>query len=776
VAVTFSGYDNGMSAATRGIFSSLGHAFDRKGLVLAAFIQGVFLLGTLGLAVARTQAADAEPAPLVPIADILSAGSPRQDGAAGETAVAGDSAPPAFGRRVRIRGTVTWCAEKGLMIEDDSDAIWLSVWRARRSGTWQGSDATLAALTPGTEVEVLGITDRAGYSPAVLPVEVTVTGSKALPPARPFDADLFFGGFLEGRRLAVEGVVQAVRRDKDHYSFIVDHYGRRFAVDVAADAFGAAPESLVDGEVRIEGVAVAIFNQRGEFVWPKLLATDRAAFTVVKPAPAAAFDAPAYPLRAVATYRRQPEQGHRVRTEGTVIHIVPGRSFSLQDEAVGVLVESALEEPLAVGDRVEVAGFVRRGNPAASLTDGIYRRIGSATPPEPLVVDADTLIEEVNTNLGFSRVAPPGDSIGCLVTFPARVLGLTSASDGGLVLLSTERSTLNAWAGPDSFAALQGIQPGTLVQVTGVSAVERVERSDARALSDNPFLGRLQVLLRSAADVKVLAAPSWWTPRRLSLALGVVAAAAIFATTWAIMLRRQVRRQLSIIEATLQGEAATEERRRIAREFHDTLEQDLAGVAMRLDVAAERAGDDASRRVLESQRALLERLRAETHDFLWDLRDPTRHDGSLRESLAEQVAALQPARGATIRFEAADSAPSVSPLVQHHLLRIVREAVTNAVRHGGAREVAITLEGRGEHAVVTVADDGGGFDPGARGTLPGHFGIRGMRERARRIGATIDITSRPHAGTIVQVTAPLATATPASGAGREAEAGARAAS
>jgi signal transduction histidine kinase len=222
------------------------------------------------------------------------------------------------------------------------------------------------------------------------------------------------------------------------------------------------------------------------------------------------------------------------------------------------------------------------------------------------------------------------------------------------------------------------------------------------------------------------------------------------------MLRRQVNRQLAVIESQLQVEAATEERKRIAQEFHDTLEQDLAGIAMRLDVAAERARDDASRTVLESQRALLERLRSDTHDFLWDLRDPARHDGSLRESLEEQVAYMRSLGTATIRFHATGAVFAVSPFVQHHLLRIVREAVTNAVKHGRATAVDIRLSMQDAAATITISDDGQGFDVDARGNVPGHFGIRGMRERARRIHATLTIESRPGGGTTVRVTGPTA--------------------
>jgi signal transduction histidine kinase len=690
----------------------------------------------------RVCAADLDDSRIVPIADILTAGS---------------ADPPAFGKRVKIRGTVTWCDSRALVVEDDSASIWVPLWRARRSGVWQGGDNPLTEVAPGSEVEVLGLTDRAGYSPSILPLTIEVVGTRDLPPAAAFDAELFFAGFQEGKRVVVEGVVQAVREEGTDLGFVVDHYGRRFAIDVAKEQFGDDPESFIDTEVKVQGVAVAIFNQRGEFVWPKLRVNGRGDFTIMRPAPSTPFEAPAFPLHSIGTYRRQPVKGHRLRTQGIVIHVVPGEYFFLQEQAIGVRIESSSRERLAVGDRVEAVGFLRRIEPTAFLSEALYRKIGTADPPQPLPVDADALIDEVNANLSVSHVSTTGDSIGCLVTFPARLLSLTRVSDGGLLLLATNRSSLNAWAGPETFAALQSVEPGSEVQVTGVASVERLDKQDTRAHFALPFLGRLQVLLRSEADVRIIQKPSWWTPRRLSLALAILAFVAALVTGWAIMLRRQVRRQLSIIEAQLQDEAATEERKRIAREFHDTLEQDLAGVAMRLDVAAERAGDEASRTVLESQRALLERLRADTHDFLWDLRDPTRHDGSLLESLEEQVTAMQATSRPVLRFHGRGTATPVSPFVQHHLLRIVREAITNAIRHGSPKQISITVEGIGHSVAVTVEDDGTGFDVEARGTLPGHFGVRGMRERARRIDADVRITSRVNEGTVVRVVAPSVT-------------------
>lgn len=664
------------------------------------------------------------------------------------------SNPDAFGSLVRIRGTVTWQGDRGCVVEDDSAAVYVSIRQARRTGEWQGSDDLFESLAPGVEVEIEGTTQRAGYSPSLHPVDIRITGRRTLPPAPEFNPELFFTGFEEVRRIAAEVIVQAVRDDTNQWRFVVEHYGRQFTADIEKTRFSSDPRALIDAEVRMEGVAVALFNQRGEFIAPKLAMYDESDITVLTPPPASPFVGPKVPLARIGSYRPLPVKGHRVVTEGTVIHTAPGRFFYLQERAIGVRVETTQDTPLAVGDRVEVAGFLKRGEPAAGLIEACYRRLGRTDTPQPFEVEPSSLVSRLNRNLLDSLVIPPGDYEGCLVSFPARLLGMNPTADGGQLMLAADTATLNAWADGPTYAAMKSFAVGSLLQVTGVAAIQHVDKPDIRHQLELPVVGNVELFLRSADDVRILQPASWWTAGRLSLALGTVASLAALATIWAVMLRRQVRRQLTVIESQLQMAAATKERKRIAQEFHDTLEQDLAGIAMRLDVAAERARDDASRAVLESQRALLERLRSDTHDFLWDLRDPTRHDGSLRESLADQVAYAGSLGPVALRFQGNGVTAQVSPFVQHHLLRIVREAVANAVRHAAATTIDVALSFQGGAATVEVRDDGQGFDVTTRGSMPGHFGVRGMRERARRINATFTIESSAGTGTVVRVTAP----------------------
>jgi signal transduction histidine kinase len=242
----------------------------------------------------------------------------------------------------------------------------------------------------------------------------------------------------------------------------------------------------------------------------------------------------------------------------------------------------------------------------------------------------------------------------------------------------------------------------------------------------------------------------------LAAALAASVAAGLIAAGWAFLLRRQVRQQLGLIERQLQDEAAVEERRRIAREFHDSLEQELAALALRLDAAASCTADPEARRLLEQERSLAARLQTETRQFVWDLRDPARAHWTLEALLAEQIEEQQAGSSLPIRLATSGRPIRLAPLARYHLLRIIREAVHNALEHSGGTAVDVGLAEEGGRVVVVIADDGTGFDLAAREKAVGHFGIRGMQERARRIGGSLAIETHPGGGARVIVTAPVA--------------------
>jgi signal transduction histidine kinase len=230
----------------------------------------------------------------------------------------------------------------------------------------------------------------------------------------------------------------------------------------------------------------------------------------------------------------------------------------------------------------------------------------------------------------------------------------------------------------------------------------------------------------------------------------------LLAGLWIAVLRRQVRRQTAALRRRIESEAALEERHRIAREFHDSLEQDLTGLALRLDAVATRTFDEKGRQIIDVSRGLLSRIQAETRNFVSDLRDAAENDGDLASALEAAATRLDSADGVEVRVEFAGPPPPLPVATVHQLRMIARESVTNALKHARAGRVTIDVAVVGATLRLRVTDDGRGFDATleTRGKS-GHFGCVGIRERARKVGAQVTWRSGPGQGTTVEVTLPL---------------------
>ena len=664
-------------------------------------------------------------------------------------------------RQVTVRGVVTWRGGSGLIIQDESGGIWIDTPpAASRPVVLQCDPDVLARLAPGQEAEVAGWTNRGGYSPNIFPETIQILGEKPEPVPRPIDNERFFSGVDDCVRVTVQGLVQGVRDGGDDWLLITANHSNRFTVVVPKKIMPQAPEHLVDADVRIVGVAAMQFNTRGERQSSRLLVKRSEDITVERRSTGAPFESPEVPLHAIAQYSPDPTDGHRIRTQGMVTFAEPAKFLYIQQGTMGVRVETASSERFVPGDRVEVAGFVDGQRDVAGIVEAVVRRIESDRPLQPIRITPDEIVA-INRHASYhGAVAAPGDYKGCLVTFPARVVDVQAAGTAGAVLLQSGSTSVVAVAQPDTFQTLRRLEPGSEVVATGIVREDATDMDAVGRVSAAKPFGQLQLLLRSAADMRLIRAPSWWKPHRLVAALATVAAVASITTGWVVLLRRQVARQLALLETKLQAEAAAEERQRIACEFHDTLEQGLAGLSLRLDVAAHGAGDERMRNVLRQQRQLLAGLQSEARGFLWDLRDPVHVEGSLRESIAAQLRHLEPLTSVPLVFEADRPSPDVAPATQYQLVRIVREAVTNAIRHAHAHRIEVGLrqdfQGHGHGSVcLTVADDGAGFDAEARSAVEGHYGLRGMRERARRIGADIAVQTAPGHGTQVVVRLPV---------------------
>jgi signal transduction histidine kinase len=214
---------------------------------------------------------------------------------------------------------------------------------------------------------------------------------------------------------------------------------------------------------------------------------------------------------------------------------------------------------------------------------------------------------------------------------------------------------------------------------------------------------------------------------------------------WHILLFIGAAREIQFYQRAYMRSLVLEERRRIARNLHDGLAQELAFIVSRLREQEATATDkDRLRPVISAaERGLDESRRAIATLTRQQLPDP--FDAELVQTVEEVAHRL----GAKVVVHA-DPAPGLEADRQEQLLRIVREAVTNAVRHGEAKHVRVSFT-NGDGFLLRVEDDGSGFDPT---DLDGSgFGLVTMRERARALGGQLALSSSS-AGTQVEVSIP----------------------
>ena len=193
--------------------------------------------------------------------------------------------------------------------------------------------------------------------------------------------------------------------------------------------------------------------------------------------------------------------------------------------------------------------------------------------------------------------------------------------------------------------------------------------------------------------------------------------------------------------------ATLEERRRLAREIHDGIAQEVAGLGFLIDDALRGVNDDSTRRDLERIREELTRIVTELRLSIFDLR--TEVGAGIGEALSSHVRAVGAEAGLTVHLVLDEDASRLPPGVAPEILRIAQEAVANARRHAQARTLWVTYRVTEGDAFLRVADDGRDI-PERRGR-PDSFGLQIMRERAARIGASLTVKRRSPSGTVVEL-------------------------
>lgn len=195
------------------------------------------------------------------------------------------------------------------------------------------------------------------------------------------------------------------------------------------------------------------------------------------------------------------------------------------------------------------------------------------------------------------------------------------------------------------------------------------------------------------------------------------------------------------------------ERERIARELHDTLLQSIQGLILRFQAAADRlpAGDP-SREDMERVLNRADEVLVEGRNRVVDIRSSSTDGDELAEAFTKVADELSSEHPATFRLVTEGTEKALDPIVRDELFRIGREALVNAYRHANAARIEVEIVHARDELRLRFTDNGRGIDATVlESGRPGHWGLTGMRERAGRIDASLDIRSQPGAGTQVEV-------------------------
>jgi signal transduction histidine kinase len=223
--------------------------------------------------------------------------------------------------------------------------------------------------------------------------------------------------------------------------------------------------------------------------------------------------------------------------------------------------------------------------------------------------------------------------------------------------------------------------------------------------------------------------------------------------------RRQLRasaaemRQLYMRLANVEDD----ERRALHAELHDQVGANLSALRLGLDVAAtllSRNDTSGAERHLGGARLVAAETIVMARDLMAGLRAPALDDFGLVAALRTLAESQSSRLNLRIDVDGDDVTPRPDRLVESSLFRIAQEAVMNAARHASATRVAVAIAERDGRVILTVRDDGVGFDLDAPGTDADHWGLKSMRERARAIGGMLHVESAPGAGTRVTAGVP----------------------
>jgi signal transduction histidine kinase len=645
---------------------------------------------------------------------------------------------------VKLRGVVTYYDVRAndLFLQDATAGIYVVL-----------NPESCSKLVAGQSVEIAGTTDVGDFAPVVKARDVHVTGHVPLPFPQQVTMNQLFTGKEDSQWIEVDGVVRSatVLADRKYLNLAMD--GQRLMVSIENLDQSNATEVIskyIGTMVRVRGVCYSRYNSLGQFWLPWVAVASLDDVTVERPSS----DPPkVVSIANLARFNSRGYYGNRVKVTGVVTLQKDDGAVFIQDNGRGLCVLLAQSRPLAPGDRIMVSGYTALGDYIPILEDATVEVLGHGQAPTPVAVDLGSLLGSPEK---FDYV---------LVRVQANLVNVISGPAQETLVLEASNTVITAGiANGQAGGAIKSLRDGSQLALTGIFIAQAPLKwipgfiPSREKPGSNPFYfppDSVQVLLRAPEDIAVLHHPSWWTLARLLWVVGVMMLALLIGFAWVVALDRRVRRQTQIITEKVRREGMMEERDRIAREFHDTLEQELVAITMQLDAIKAQSADASPKeqRHLELARSMSRRSLSEAKRSVWALRSHMLENCNLESALKEVADPLFHETGIEIFIAQTGTPRKLPALTEHNLLRIGQEGLANAFKHSCAKKINVSIAYEPNLVRLSICDDGMGFDLETAGSARrGHFGLLDMRERAEKIGGAFSITSHRGGGTKLVIT------------------------
>jgi signal transduction histidine kinase len=639
-------------------------------------------------------------------------------------------------RPVLIRGVVTCALPEfdAAVVQDETAGIYID--------HWNSSPGTAPEM--GESVEIQGVTDPGQFAPRVDATRVSRLGTASLPsPVRPY-WDQLINGSLDTEFVEVEGIITSVG---DGSVTLLTHGGKInvLVFDENGGTNDIAFKPYEDALVRLRGCLFAAWDAATHEVDVSEIRMYAPSFTVVNPPPPDPFAMVTKRVSDLLQFDPQASALSRVKVCGQIVRERDGEYFAM-DGTNGFRFIPRGSLNLENGDLMEVVGFPGLTGPSPVLQEAVARKNGAAPVPEARALNSTNLFRAEN------------DAVRVRV-------------EAVLLNVSDNQRTLELQAGLQRFVAriegdprANGHAPaqridlplGTRLALTGVYTGNGGNRTAGIDVAN------FELLLTSPADIQVLARPSFWTLRRLLIVVSTLMGILCLAIIWIRLLHHKVQQRTAELQKEMRDReqaehqrALAQERARIARDLHDDLGSNLTEITMLATAGhgSKWPAEDAAERmetIAGKSRTLVNAL----DEIVWAV-DPNRDTlASAARYLASYAEEFLAGLKVACRVQIPNSFPElvVSGEVRHHLFLAVKEALNNAIRHANAREINFRVRVSDDRLVISITDNGSGFDPSARSN---GYGLVNLRNRLEHLHGRCELESTPGAGTTVSLQLPL---------------------